>query len=209
MNFLAHLYLSGESDEIKLGNFIGDYVKGNKHLHFPDQVAFGIRLHRSIDAFTDSHPDVKASMQLLKPGYGRYSGVIVDVFFDHFLASNWQDYSSYTLRTFASKAHAIFLSNFLMLPTKVKQFLPFLIHHKRLESYAQRESLYHVLEIMSKRTSLPANSEWAMTILHQEYDQFEWLFRRFFAELTEYVEMEFSIQIAKPEPCDPGPLMLP
>jgi acyl carrier protein phosphodiesterase len=109
----------------------------------------------------------------------------------------------------SGESDEIKLGNFLMLPTKVKQFLPFLIHHKRLESYAQRESLYHVLEIMSKRTSLPANSEWAMTILHQEYDQFEWLFRRFFAELTEYVEMEFSIQIAKPEPCDPGPLMLP
>jgi acyl carrier protein phosphodiesterase len=208
MNFLAHLYLSGESDEIKLGNFIGDYVKGNKHQHYPAQVAFGIRLHRSIDAFTDNHPEVKACMQLLKPGYGRYSGVIVDIFFDHFLASNWHDYSPYTLRTFAKQSHAIFLANFLMLPTKVKQFLPFLIHHKRLESYAERESLYHVLEIMSKRTSLPSNSEWAMTILHQEYDQFEWLFRSFFAELTEYVEMEFSIQIAKPEPCKPGSRML-
>jgi acyl carrier protein phosphodiesterase len=208
MNFLAHLYLSGESDEIKLGNFIGDYVKGNKHQHYPDQVAFGIRLHRSIDAFTDNHPDVKACMQLLKPGYGRFSGVVVDIFFDHFLAINWQEYSPYTLRAFAKQSHSIFLTNFLMLPMKVKQFLPFLIQHKRLESYAQRESLYHVLEIMSKRTSLPSNSEWAMTILHQEYEQFERLFRRFFAELTEFVEMQFSIQIAKPEHCNPDPYFI-
>lgn len=203
MNFLAHLYLSGESDEIKLGNFIGDYVKGNKYQHYPAKVAFGIQLHRSIDSFTDRHAHVKACMRLLKPGYGRFSGVVVDIFFDHFLATNWQEYSAYTLRAFAKQSHSIFLANFLMLPMKVKQFLPFLIHHKRLESYAQKESLYHVLEIMSNRTSLPSNSEWAMTILHQEYQEFEGLFRRFFAELTEYVEMEFSIQISKPEHCNP------
>lgn len=201
MNFLAHLYLSGESAEIKLGNFIGDYVKGNKHQHYPAQVALGIRLHRSIDAFTDNHADVKACMQLLRPGYGRYAGVVADIFFDHFLASNWQDYSPYSLQAFARQSHNIFLANFLMLPMKVKQFLPFLIRHKRLESYARTENLYQVLEIMSKRTTLPANSDWAMTILQQEYQEFERLFRRFFAELTEYVEAEFAIEISKPEPC--------
>jgi acyl carrier protein phosphodiesterase len=86
----------------------------------------------------------------------------------------------------------------LLLPFRVKQFLPFLIQHKRLESYAQRESLFHVLEIMSRRTSLPANSEWAMQILHQEYDQFEALFRSFFAELITYVETDFGIKIDRP-----------
>jgi acyl carrier protein phosphodiesterase len=208
MNFLAHLYLSGESHEIKLGNFIGDYVKGRKYLDYPEKVAFGIQLHRNIDAFTDSHVDVKTCIKLLKPGYGRFAGVVTDIFFDHFLASNWHEYSSHTLQAFARQSHSIFLSHFLLLPMKVKQFLPFLIHHKRLESYAQKESLYHVLEIMSKRTSLPANSEWAMTILHQEYEQFEGLFRRFFAELTEYVEVEFSIQISKPEHCSTDHRML-
>ena len=199
MNFLAHLYLSGDSDEIKLGNFIGDFVKGNKYQNYPEMVAYGIRLHRSIDSFTDSHTDVKSCIHLLKPGYGRFSGVIVDIFFDHFLASNWSDYSTVTLRQFARNAHSLFLSNFLMLPLRVKQFLPFLIHHKRLESYAQKENLYHVLEIMSKRTSLPSNSEYAMTMLHQEYELFERLFRSFFLELTDWVESEFSVSISKPE----------
>jgi acyl carrier protein phosphodiesterase len=199
MNFLAHLYLSGDSDEIKLGNFIGDFVKGNKYQNYPEMVAYGIRLHRSIDSFTDSHADVKACMQLLKPGYGRFSGVVVDIFFDHFLASNWSEYSPVTLRQFARQAHSLFLSNFLMLPMRVKQFLPFLIQHKRLESYAQKENLLQVLEIMSKRTSLPSNSEYAMAMLHQEYHLFEKLFRSFFLELTDYVENVFSVTITKPE----------
>ncbi|MCK9411541.1 MAG: ACP phosphodiesterase [Prolixibacteraceae bacterium] len=199
MNFLAHFYLSGDSDKIMLGNFIGDFVKGNKYRNYPEKVAYGICLHRSIDSFTDSHADVKACMQLLKPGYGRFSGVIVDIFFDHFLASNWGDYSTVTLRQFARHAHSIFISNFLMLPLRVKQFLPFLIQHKRLESYAQKENLFHVLEIMSKRTSLPSNSEYAMAMLHQEYELFEMHFSRFFVELTDWVESKFSVSISKPE----------
>ena len=198
MNYLAHLYLSGESDEIKLGNFIGDFVKGNKYQHYPEMVSYGIQLHRSIDSFTDNHPDVKECIQLLKPGSGRFSGVVMDIFFDHFLAANWKDYSTVTLRQFAKQAHSVFISNFMMLPLRVKQFLPFLIQHRRLESYAKKENLFHVLEIMSNRTSLPANSEWAMTMLYQEYDQFERLFRSFFAELMEYVEREFTVTISKP-----------
>ncbi len=199
MNYLAHIYLSGESDEIILGNFIGDYVKGNKHQHYPEQVGFGIRLHRSIDLFTDQHPDVRKCIDILRPGYGRYSGIVMDVFFDHFLAANWNRYSEHTLRQFSKHAHAVFLSNFLLLPFRVKQFLPFLIQHKRLESYAHRDSMFQVLEIMSRRTSLPANSEWAMQILNREYDQFEALFHSFFTELIEYVETDFGVKISRPQ----------
>lgn len=199
MNYLAHIYLSGDSDEIKLGNFIGDHVKGNKHLQYPDQVAFGIRMHRNIDSFTDQHDVVKVCTNLLKPGYGRYSGVVADVFFDHFLAANWNEYSVCTLRQFSKHAHAVFLSNFFLLPLQVKQFLPFLIQHKRLESYAKSENLFQVLEIMSRYSSLPANSHWAIQILNQEYQQFETLFRSFFGELTNYVESEFGVRILKPE----------
>ncbi len=198
MNYLAHIYLSGDSDEIKVGNFIGDFVKGNKYLEYPEQVAFGIRLHRSIDTFTDNHPLVKDCINLLKPAYGRYAGIVTDVFFDHFLAKNWNEYSSVTLRQFAKHVHAVFLSNFMLLPFRVKQFLPFLIQHKRLESYANSENLLQVLEIMSRRTSLPENGQMAMQILNQEYEIFENHFRNFFAELVAYVETDFGIRISKP-----------
>lgn len=199
MNFLAHIYLSGDSDEIKLGNFIGDFVKGNKYQNYPEQVALGIRMHRSIDSFTDQHRNVYVCNQLLKPGYGRYAGVVTDVFFDHFLAANWNEYSVDTLRQFAKHAHAVFLSNFGLLPFRVKQFLPFLIQHKRLESYAQRENILAVLEIMSHRTSLPDHGRWAIEVLNREYEQFESLFRSFFSEMIEYVGTEFHVNIPRPE----------
>lgn len=198
MNYLAHIYLSGNSDGIMIGNFIGDHVKGNKHLNFPEEVAFGIRMHRYIDSFTDQHSTVKECMNIIRPGYGRYAGIVTDVFFDHFLAFNWAEYSIFTLRQFSKYAHAVFLSNFIILPLRVKTFLPFLIQHKRLESYASRESMFQVLEIMSRHTSLPGNSKWAVDMLVQEYDQFETLFRSFFAELVCYCESEFKVNILKP-----------
>lgn len=198
MNYLAHIYLSGDSEEITIGNFIGDFVKGNQHQEYPEQVAFGILLHRSIDSFTDQHALVRECIQLLRPGYGKYAGIVTDIFFDHFLASNWNDYSVHSLRQFTKNAHAIFISNFGLLPFRVKQFLPFLIHHRRLESYANRENLPAVLNIMSKRTSLPSNSEWAMLILNQKYDKFEALFRSFFPELINYVESDFGVKISRP-----------
>jgi acyl carrier protein phosphodiesterase len=205
MNYLAHIYLSGDSDEIMLGNFIGDYVKGNKYLDFPEMVSFGIKMHRSIDSFTDQHADVRACNKLLKPGFGRYSGIVSDIFFDHFLAFNFPEYSAFSLRQFSRQAHAVFLSNFFLLPFRVKQFLPFLIQHKRLESYARRDTMFHVREIMSRRTSLPSNSLWASQILDQEYDQFESLFRSFFDEIVGFVESEFGVGISKP----PIQLVLP
>lgn len=198
MNYLAHIYLSGESEEITVGNFIGDFVKGNRHQQFPQQVAYGILLHRRIDSFTDQHPAVRQCIQLLRPGYGKYAGIVADLFFDHFLAFNWKDYSVESLRQFTKNAHTIFLSNFGLLPPRVKQFLPFLIYHKRLESYARQENMLTVLEIMSRHTSLPPNGQWAMQMLSQEYQQFEALFRSFFPELIDYVESDFGIKITRP-----------
>ena len=198
MNYLAHIYLSGNSEEITIGNFIGDFVKGNQHQQFPEQVAYGIIMHRRIDSFTDQHALVRDCIQLLRPGYGKYAGIVADIFFDHFLASNWNDYSVHTLRQFTKNAHAIFISNFGLLPFRVKQFLPFFIHQRRLESYANRENLLAILDIMSRRTSLPANSEWAMLILNQKYDDFEALFRSFFPDLINYVETDFGVKIARP-----------
>src|SRR5277367_1527199 len=101
MNFLAHLYLSGDNPKIKTGNFIGDFVKGkNLADRFEKDIAKGIVLHREIDWFTDRHPVVKQSKDRLREKYRHYSGVIVDVFYDHFLARNWINYSSKSLSDF-------------------------------------------------------------------------------------------------------------
>jgi len=100
MNFLAHIYLSGDNEQVKIGNFMADSIKGKKYLKYPGDLQKGIILHRAIDYYTDTHPVFKQSTQKLFPEYGHYSGIIVDIFYDHFLASNWKKYSEVPLKEY-------------------------------------------------------------------------------------------------------------
>src|SRR5213076_3593658 len=92
MNYLAHLFLAEETAESLIGNLAGDFVKGAIGDRFPPAVAEGIRHHRRVDAFTDSHPSVAAFRRVLIPEHGHYARVIADVFFDHFLAIDFTRY---------------------------------------------------------------------------------------------------------------------
>jgi len=199
MNYLGHLYLSGDSDKLIVGNFIGDYVKGKKYNLFPDEIAQGILLHRQIDTFTDEHKNFKLAKKLFREEYGLYSGIVVDFFFDHFLAKNWNQYSEITLRTFSKGIHAVLLSNFKHLPSRVKGFLPFLIQNKRLESYASIKGIVHSMKIMSNYSSLPAKSEMAQIILEDNYRFLDENFAEFMADIIEFISVEQGIKIKRPE----------
>ncbi len=198
MNFLAHQYLSGESDKIKLGNFIGDYVKGRNYQNYHSEVQKGILLHRNIDHFTDHHPIVRNSSKRLRKGYSKYSGVVVDVIYDHFLAKNWNDYHTESISNFINLSHQVLIKNYLILPNRVKLFLPFIIQSRRMESYANIEGLKTALQIMSKHTSLPKESDYAIEILSNEYDEFESEFNLFMKDLINYVSNEHQISVATP-----------
>jgi acyl carrier protein phosphodiesterase len=186
MNYLAHLYLSGDDEDVLLGNFIGDYVKGKKYLEFPETIQKGILLHRQIDFFTDANFCFREAKQLLRNDYGLHSGIVIDLFYDHFLAKNWSVYSDSSLRDFAKKAHAILLSRFFYLPKRVQGFLPFLIQHKRLE-------------IMGRYTSLPEKSAKAIEILKVNLDFLETNFFCFMNEMFEFVSQTHQIKIKKPD----------
>ncbi len=198
MNYLAHIYLSGDNELLTVGNFIGDYVKGKQHEKYDTEVQRGILLHRQIDFFTDQHPIVKKVMAYFRPNYGRYAGIVTDMIFDYFLAVNWSNYSSISLRNYSKNTHAILLSNFSILPARVKLFLPFIIQHKRFESYATLEGIQESLEIMSRRTSLPAETAFAMQSLKANYQEIKEYFEEFFEELISYVEDSLGMEIKKP-----------
>jgi len=198
MNYLSHIYLSGESEEIILGNFIGDHVKGKQFLNYPPEVAKGIYLHRQIDSYTDSHPVIKDCIVKLRPVFGKYAGIVVDIFLDHFLAVNWSFYSFERLSTFTKRFHAVLLANFFQLPTQVKLFVPFLIQHKRLQSYATFEGIEKTLRIMSRHTSLPAETVLALKILEDEYPFFNNAFHRFFPDIILFIETKGEFKIERP-----------
>jgi len=199
MNFLAHIYLSGENEQLMVGNFIGDYVKGKNYNKYPSPIKEGILLHRQIDFFTDNHSNFRKAKQLLVAEFGLYSGIIVDLLYDHLLAKNWNKYSNLSLRSFTKRTHAILLSNFWHLPKRVQGFLPVLIQNRRLESYATKEGMHKSLDTMSRYTSLPAKADIAINILKENIQFFETNFEDFFNDLTEFVERNYNIKIRKPD----------
>lgn len=199
MNFLAHLYLSGNDEKLITGNFIGDYVKGRNFLKYPGRIREGIILHRRIDSFTDGHARFREVKKLFRSDFGLYSGVVTDLIFDHLLASAWDVYHPLILRRFAQKIHAVLLSHLFYLPQRVQVFLPVLIKNRRLESYARQEGMQQSLEIMSRYTSLPEKSALAVEILNQNSVFIRHHFTLFMNDIIGFVETESGIIVQKPE----------
>ena len=186
MNFLAHIYLSGNNKEIAIGNFISDSVRGSKYRAFPKEIQKGILLHRQIDTFTDAHEIFRKSTKRLHKKYSHYSGVIVDIFYDHFLAKNWEDYSDISLEEYSISFYKDLNDNFDILPQKVQNLMPYLIKDNWLLSYASIPGIAKVLYGMSRRTKYNSNMDLATTDLVNHYSEFENEFRLFFKELIEF-----------------------
>ena len=195
MNFLAHIYLSGNSDEILIGNFIGDYVKGKEYLHYPVMIRQGILLHRDIDSFTDKHHITRSSKVFIRDKYGKYSGIVVDIFYDHFLAIHWSSFSDQTLHRFIHKKYDILSSYFPVFPDSVKHFFPYFIRSNWLEAYSTIDGLESVLRRMAYRTSLPEFSDYAIKQLKNNYHELSNSFITFFDDIVNYVTQEHAINI--------------
>lgn len=188
MNFLAHIFLSGDNKELQIGNFIGDFVKGSNYTNYPVNIANGILLHRSIDEFTDKHNKFQEAKELLHPLVGRYSGIFVDMYYDHFLAKNWHSFSHTPLKRFSRNFYLSMIYNYRILPKQVRNFLPHLILSNRLNAYASLKGLHDSLEIMETFTSLPKKSLEAMELLKTNYNEFNKNFLDFFPEIQLYTE---------------------
>ena len=186
MNFLAHIYLSGDNDLRKIGNFMADSIKGKKYLKYPPEVRNGIILHRAIDYYTDTHEIFRQSTQRLFPRYGHYSGIIVDIFYDHFLAANWPDYSEIPLNEYTQEFYKLLDIHYDLLPSKVKSFLPFLIEDNWLLSYAKIQGIQQVLQGMNRRTGRKSGMNHATEELREYYNEFEIEFRAFFEDLRKF-----------------------
>ncbi len=192
MNYLAHIYLSDGNENIQLGNFFADVVKGNSYLTYPDEIQKGILLHRKIDTFTDLHPDVRKSKSRLNSNFGLYKGIIIDIFYDHFLACNWHLFSTVSLDDFADNFYAILMKNFSILPEKTQYLVPILIKQNWLKSYANLEGIEKVLVGMNKRTNNHSGMDLAMVDLVDHYDELETDFQAFFPELKKFAHSQLA-----------------
>lgn len=184
MNFLAHIYLSGEDEGITIGNFIADGIKGKKYLNYPPQIQKGILLHRFIDSFTDAHPTVRQSTARLHENYSHYSGVIVDILYDHFLAKNWKHYHAQPLAEYVEDFYEMLRSNFNILPTRIQRMMPYMIADNWLLSYQSIQGISTILKQMNHRTKNRSRMNFAVLELEQYYTEFEAEFTSFFDELS-------------------------
>jgi acyl carrier protein phosphodiesterase len=183
MNFLAHIYLSGDNDLIKIGNFMADGIRGKQFKNYPLEVQEGIILHRAIDTFTDAHPIFRQSTKKLHARYHHYAGVIVDVFYDHFLAKNWATYSDENLSDYVTAFYQSLSDNTSILSEKTITFMPYMIEQNWLLSYQTIAGIDKILTQMDSRTKNKSKMRFASEELKEFYTEFEEDFTKFFAEL--------------------------
>lgn len=194
MNYLAHLFLSGDDKDVIIGNFIGDYVKGHNFKNYSDNIRKGIILHRNIDMFTDTNRIARASKSRFMGVYGKYSGIIIDILYDHFLAIKWNNFTDANIERFVDQTHAILVQGFDLLPEEVKSFVPSFINNNWLNTYKSIEGIEIVLDKMSKRTSLPDKTKNAIKIFREEYEFIEEEFLAYFPSLMDFVTKRFGIE---------------
>jgi len=199
MNYLGHIFLSGHNEQLMIGNFIADYVKGKKYLEYPLRVQEGILLHRSIDYFTDNNIHWQRIREMIRPVYNRYSGVVTDLFIDHFLAVHWNSFSPYRLTVYSKWVNDMFLKNYFLLPEKVKGFLENFIRHQRLLSYSKTGGIEEALAIMSIVTSLPNQTGSAIKLLKENYSEFEEISILFLSDVIDFVSNNEEMKIQHPD----------
>ncbi|RFS14569.1 ACP phosphodiesterase [Emticicia sp. C21] len=189
MNFLAHLFLSGDNEEILVGNLLEDYVVGRiehpRNQHFSENIKNGILLHRLIDSFMDTHSVVSTCKTVLYQNYHKYASVVIDIYFDHFLAKHWYSYSSEPFEDFRKRTHQSFLNHWDVLPDKMKPMIDSMIKYDWLKNYSEFWGMERALTGVAKRTEFKSNMEKAVTDLKIHYDFFNENFKLFFPQMVQ------------------------
>jgi acyl carrier protein phosphodiesterase len=186
MNFLAHAYLSFGQEEILVGNFAADFIKGKDLKRFSIGVQIGILLHREIDTFTDTHPLVKSAQSYLRPRFRHYSSVITDIFFDHFLAKNWNTFSGISLELFSENTYNTLERHLKELPISFEEMYYWMKTQNWLVNYREIAGIQRTLNGMTKRTSFDSKMNESIEILLDKEQEFELIFFAFFRDLETF-----------------------
>lgn len=187
MNWLAHLFLSEDDAEYRIGNVIADWVKGEARLQLPPGIQRGIACHREIDLYSDAHPIVRHSMARIQPPYKRYSAVLADVFYDHFLARDWGRYCDVPLDEWTASVYAQFETYPGPLDERIRLGLHHMAADDWLGSYASVAGIDVILKRMSRRLSRPNLLGEAGSELTEHYDGLREDFHAYFPQLQAHV----------------------
>ncbi len=192
MNFLAHLFLSGNDEGLLIGNFIGDFVRSREDALYPAGIQRGLKLHRKIDTFTDMHPVVVESVRLIRPYHRKYAPVILDVFYDFLLAKNWAQYSEQSLQYYTQNIYKTLEVNVGLMPPVLQQRLPLMIADDWLLRYSEWDGLEFTLSRMKLRASKPEHFDDVVAVLQQHEQALDTHFQQFFPEAIVFVQEELQ-----------------
>ena len=187
MNYLAHFYLSDNDENLILGNLIADSVKGrldaDNFRDFSKEIIFGVKLHREIDRFTDSHEVVKRSIERLRPKYKRYSGVLVDMYYDHLLARNWNMFSDEPLEVYAHRIYSLFEQKKGLIPASMDKLVQSMTQRDWLGNYRFEENLNWAFAGLARRAKFESKMELGLEDLLENYLEFLNDFLEFFPQI--------------------------
>ncbi|MCT4614053.1 MAG: ACP phosphodiesterase [Marinifilaceae bacterium] len=183
MNILAHLHLSFGSDDLIIGNFVTDLCTSKQWKELPSAFQKGVELHHFIDNTTDSHPVFRATKSIFSPKYNHYSGVIVDIVYDHFLARKFNDYHNVELNKFVSDFYQLMDSNIGEMPERVVYYYGLLRKYNWLTNYHDLNELAKVFKGMDGRTKFKSGMSNATDVLVDNYIKIEEYFDQFYPEL--------------------------
>lgn len=193
MNYLAHAYLSFNQPDILIGNMISDYVKGKNKFNYPERILQGIMLHRKIDAYTDSHEATKAARVFFKPSYGLYSGAMIDVVYDHFLANDISVFKTEDeLIDFGNTTCSILNKNFDILPERFKKMLPYMTAQKWLSNYRFRWGIQQSFRGVAHRAKFINESEMAFELFNKNYYALKECYYSLFNDINNFTRNELS-----------------
>ena len=190
MNYLAHLYLAEDDPASIIGNLMGDFVKGRVPDDLCPALRRGIIMHRKVDVYTDTHPIFRVSKQRIRPQFRRYGGVLVDIYYDHFLARDWDRYSAKSLRNFSLTVYRILHDHYRELPTRMQRSIRYMIANDLLMSYQKIDSIGRSLAGIERRLKRASRLHEAVIDLEQNYAALGADFNAFFPQLIAFVEAE-------------------
>lgn len=195
MNYLAHATLSFEHDEILTGNMISDFVKGSKHLNYPPGIVKGIMLHRMIDEFTDKHAATKDAKTYFRESAGAYSGIFVDVVYDHFLANDPLQYDNDRLNLFAGSSYTVLEKYQNILPERFQKILPYMINQNWLFNYKFEKGIENSFNGIFRRAKYLESDPHIFNAFLKNYRQLQNCYEVFFPDVKGFAFQKFNEMI--------------
>jgi len=184
LNYLAHLHIADHCQSNLLGNLLGDFVKGNPETQFPASISQGVRLHRYVDSYTDHHNMVIQAKRLFPNGVRRFSGIALDVFWDHCLAKHWREYHPFTLDQFCQEAQKqVETESSYPLPERFVRVSCAMWQGRWLESYQHLDNIEFALHRMSSRNPRMERLRECFPYIERNYEQLNAIFSSFYPDV--------------------------